>query len=274
MIGIVAVIATTGWVAAVTSGRRRALRLARTVHEVRGALTVIGLGLELGVRAGRLPPERLAAIEQQVRRAGRALDTLDGDRSGRREALAVGAAVRALTAVHPGVDVEVDGEPQIDADPGRFAQVLGNLVANAVEHGIPPVRVRVTSEGALARIEVSDGGPGLPAPLVTLAARSRPGRRRGHGLAIAVAAARADGGHIRSGPASTGARLVVEYPCTAGEGDLDALLCRGGTYVHQRSADGWSSGTTGSQPAASRATRDGGVRSSTEPLAGRAIRSV
>ena len=52
----------------------------------------------------------------------------------------------------------------VRADRLRIAQALANLVANAVEHGGGEVRVRARAVDGRARIEVTDGGPGLPAP--------------------------------------------------------------------------------------------------------------
>ncbi|WP_028061021.1 sensor histidine kinase [Candidatus Solirubrobacter pratensis] len=97
------------------------------------------------------------------------------------------------------------------ADPFRLAQAITNLVANAAEHGGGTVRVRVGSTGEHVRVEVADDGPGLPAPVRELAARSGD-RRRGHGLAIALGIAERLGGRLAAMPASAGARLVLELP--------------------------------------------------------------
>jgi signal transduction histidine kinase len=97
------------------------------------------------------------------------------------------------------------------ADPFRLAQAVTNLVANAAEHGGGTVRVRVGSTDDRVRVEVADGGPGLPAPVRDLAGRSRNGRR-GHGLAIALGIAEQLGGRLAAVPASAGARLVLDLP--------------------------------------------------------------
>ena len=60
----------------------------------------------------------------------------------------------------------------VRADRVRVAQALANLVANAIEHGGGEVRVRArAAAGGGARVEITDGGPGLPAPLAELVAR-------------------------------------------------------------------------------------------------------
>jgi signal transduction histidine kinase len=63
------------------------------------------------------------------------------------------------------------------------------------------------------RIEVIDGGPGLPATVAELARRPRGGRgSRGRGLAIAAAIARRHGGRLAAAPSERGARLVLDLP--------------------------------------------------------------
>lgn len=66
-------------------------------------------------------------------------------------------------------DVQVRLEPVpaqavVMADSQRLAQVVTNLLANAIKFTAPDteVRLRATIEGAVARIEVIDQGPGIP----------------------------------------------------------------------------------------------------------------
>jgi signal transduction histidine kinase len=67
--------------------------------------------------------------------------------------------------------------------------------------------------GERVKIEVADDGPGLPAPIDSLAAaaRARTGRR-GHGLAIAAGIAEHHGGRLSALPAREGARVVLDLP--------------------------------------------------------------
>jgi signal transduction histidine kinase len=75
----------------------------------------------------------------------------------------------AMSTSRP-VDVKVEeGLPDVLVDPDKFAQVVTNLVENAVRHGEGEVRVVVdllpAAEGDAVRIEVSDQGEGIPPDL-------------------------------------------------------------------------------------------------------------
>lgn len=56
--------------------------------------------------------------------------------------------------VEPGLEVW--------ADAGRFDQVVTNLVANAFQHGEPPVEVTARSVAGGVMLTVCDAGPGIP----------------------------------------------------------------------------------------------------------------
>jgi signal transduction histidine kinase len=111
----------------------------------------------------------------------------------------------------------------VDAD--ALTQILLNLLDNAFRHGgdSGAVILRLGLHGALARIEVEDGGPGIPAamreeiwvPFVRIDRRpSVPGS--GIGLAVVRELVRAHGGECRvERPAAGGARFVVELPGAA-----------------------------------------------------------
>jgi signal transduction histidine kinase len=105
----------------------------------------------------------------------------------------------------------------------RLAQVTGNLIANAIDHGRGVVDVVGRVEGGAVVIDVTDDGPGLPAPVATWLMgpvhnpRGREwGRRgvsgRGHGLRIARAVAEVHGGRLTVGRGGPGARLILTLP--------------------------------------------------------------
>ena len=226
-----------GWVAAgVAAAMMIALRrifgsrmedVARACHELRGPLAAARLGLSFGSRCGELSADRLRAIDTELGRATLALqDLAELGRSGPRirelervdlpalQADCARAADGLADESGAGVVQVWDGPPvSVWGDRLRLAQALGNLIANAIEHGGGRVEVRgVVGEGVV-RLEVSDGGPGLPAPIAQLIRRARRGRgARGRGLAIAAAIVQTHGGRVVTAPAQQGARVVLELP--------------------------------------------------------------
>jgi signal transduction histidine kinase len=212
----------TGWLAAlglIARLRARDELMARACHELRSPLTAARLAVETGCAPG--------VVELELRRVGRAVDDLGAARRGRRAAELVepveagellGSVRAAWEPVADGLgrDLEVTPPPGpcfVRADRLRLAQAIGNLVGNALEHGEGAVRVRGRAVDGMLRIDVEDGGDGLPAPVDALAALARGGRgRRGRGLAIASEVARRCGGRLAAAPTSCGARLVLELP--------------------------------------------------------------
>ena len=211
--------------------QRRCLTLvARASHELRGPLSAARLALH-GLEASA----RVAAIDLELRRAALALDDLVEAPRGRRvreqpATVDLGDLIREAgenwiaLAADRGVALHLEppAEPiVVHADRLRLVQACANLVANAIEHGGGTVDVRArTAAGAggapRARIEVTDTGPGLPAPVAALVSSARGRRaRRGHGLALAAGIAERHGGRLITAPSPRGARLVLELPCAA-----------------------------------------------------------
>jgi signal transduction histidine kinase len=170
-----------GWVgwslalAALLTLRRRMARLADAEHELRGAATAIAL------LADRTPQLRLE------------LDRLNAGLADLAEAR--GAGVAATSA---------------DLEAGRLAQVVGNLAANAAEHGVGPVAVRARREGSVVWLEVANGDG------AATYRRRRPGR--GRGLRIARRAARKLGGRLIVEREGGVTRAVVELPAEEVDG--------------------------------------------------------
>jgi len=121
------------------------------------------------------------------------------------------------------VELPPGGEVFVTGERLRLAQALGNLLANAVEHGEGDVIVRLRAAAMVARIDVCDGGRGLPAPLTELIGSGFLRRwcrwlprmgvsERGHGLRIVAGIAASHDGRLISAPSDRGARLVLELP--------------------------------------------------------------
>ena len=115
------------------------------------------------------------------------------------------------------------GRPRITADPGRLAQALGNLVANAAEHGIGPVELRSRRTGGVVRVEVRNGRPKEPgAGSGRAAANDRARDARGRGLRIAAQAAGSAGGSLRVVPEPDQVVAALELPVDEADSGPDA----------------------------------------------------
>jgi signal transduction histidine kinase len=207
--------------------RGRLERVARATHELRAPLTAARLAAHAAQRTGG--PEALAAVDGELARAALVLDDLEVARRGRPPALRT-AAVDAATLladvserwrplVWPvgrelRVEDETGGRPlRVHGDRVRLGQALGNLVANALEHGAGPVVLRARAQAGEVRFEVDDAGLGLSRSLSRLTRRRRGGRgSRGRGLAIAAEVARGHGGVLRDERLPGGCRVALVLP--------------------------------------------------------------
>ncbi|MGW4575540.1 HAMP domain-containing histidine kinase [Streptomyces tendae] len=112
----------------------------------------------------------------------------------------------------------------VRVDPRRIDVVLGNLVANALHHGRPPVTVAVRVRGDRVEVTVTDRGPGIPDEALAYvfdrfykadAARPRSG---GSGLGLAIArenAALNDGSLTAANHPDGGAVFTLTLPSAA-----------------------------------------------------------
>jgi signal transduction histidine kinase len=131
--------------------------------------------------------------------------------------LATDATIGWISAIERGLTV--------DADPDQLFRVLLNLVRNAAQalEGRPrsdaaTTQIRITGrrEGAVAILEVSDTGPGVPARAREhlFEAFQTSGRPGGSGLGLAIAAelVRAHGGDIHLVEGTIGATFRIVIP--------------------------------------------------------------
>jgi signal transduction histidine kinase len=123
----------------------------------------------------------------------------------RREPLVLEPFIRRVVEDVAGdrvADVQIHAAAELEAavDAGALERVLGNLIANAVEYGAPPVVVSAVAVDNELRICVEDGGPGIPPEQATQIfdrfERGDASRGSGLGLAIAQTYARAHGGEV------------------------------------------------------------------------------
>ncbi|MGZ3426732.1 MAG: sensor histidine kinase [Polyangia bacterium] len=193
-------------------------------HDLRQPLSSLDLNAQLV--AEQTPKDsavykRIQQIRNQARRLNRMIqDLLDLSRLEARELTLTRRPVRlrelvreaaeriALEAPDRRIEVHVSGDPaEVDADADRIAQVMDNLLTNAVKYGEPgtPILVDVEARSDGVAVSVSNQGAGIAAEhLPTLFARFRraeDAKRRGIkgiglGLYIARALIEAHGGRI------------------------------------------------------------------------------
>jgi len=169
------------------------------------------------------------------------------------------ADARAAEPQRP-LELDVNGPVVVSGDDARLRQVLGNLLANVRTHTPveAPATVRVHREGADARLEVSDTGPGLePFDAAQAferfyradASRHRSSGGSGLGLAIVQAVSEAHGGRagVDSAPGQ-GATFWVRLPLYSADGVVEA--CAGATISPLVGSASSSAGGRGT-PAAS-----------------------
>jgi len=124
------------------------------------------------------------------------------------------------------------------ADRKRLLQVMLNLMSNAVKYNRPngSVSLEVRADGARARIDIIDTGPGIDAslrarlftPFDRLGAENRPGEGTGLGLAVSRQMVHAMGGVIDvDSTVGQGSIFRVELPCSDAPGDEAAALPAG-----------------------------------------------
>jgi signal transduction histidine kinase len=222
-------------------------------HELRTPLSVI-LGHAEALRDGVLPPspETLGLVHDEAQRLSRLVEDLRTlslaeagelalSRRPTRPSVIVesAAAAQAPRAQRQQIELRTEieaGLPEVEVDPDRMAQVMGNLLDNALRHTPAGGRVvcRVTRRPSPdarhptpVTFSVSDTGPGIaPEDLPHLfdrfyradKARGRSPEQRGSGLGLAIAKSivEAHGGRLRAeSEPGAGAQFFIEIPASA-----------------------------------------------------------
>lgn len=169
---------------------------ARAEHELRGAATALALVCE-ALRRDPAARHHGPAIQAQLDRLRAGLAALaeargDPSTQAERDEVELSALTSAAARPWPDAAVEWEGGPvTTHLDRRRFAEALGNVLANAAEHGSGPVRVSGRLHNGGVRVEV---------------------RNRGRGLQIAKRAAEELGGHLTFEVVGDSAVATLDLP--------------------------------------------------------------
>ncbi|MDX6367543.1 MAG: hypothetical protein QOK30_2619 [Nocardioidaceae bacterium] len=214
--------------------RERAF-VANASHELRTPLALMRTELELAVRRPRPVAEltrAIASASDEVERLTRLADDLlvlatAEDSSMRVELVPVEvpplldrvAARFRARAVALGRDIQVDTAPvaSVEADPGRLEQAIGNLIANALQHGAGVVTVAARATPDAVVFVVTDEGNGFSPAMLSHGferfAHSPSGGGNGLGLSVVAAVSRAHGGCAGVGnPTTGGSQAWIRLP--------------------------------------------------------------
>jgi signal transduction histidine kinase len=225
--------------------RQRRNLTADVAHELRTPLSVIRGKLE-GVLDGVYPAtaDHLAPVLEETRLLTRLVEDLQllaladaGQLPLEKRPADVADLLRDAQvnfgpqAEDRGVALEVQipaGLPAVSIDPRRVAQVLGNLVTNALRHTPKGGRITLAAQAGEGEVVVSvaDTGAGIPAEELPYLferfwrgekSRSRAGGGSGLGLAIARQLVELHGGTIQvESPPGQGARFWFALPYLVG----------------------------------------------------------
>lgn len=219
--------------------QRREQFISMVSHELRQPLTALNAGAQMLGRPGASAGARERSREMvlaQVQRLNRLVSDLsdvsqlaDDRFSLHRGTWDLDALVReqaeAIRSDPAGarIEVSVPATPlRFVGDRDRIAQVLSNLLSNALKYGGEgTIRCGLEVEASAARLSVQDRGPGIPPdrldaifePYVRLPSAGE-GRPRGLGLGLYIARRIVEmhGGAIWAESAGSGATFVVRLP--------------------------------------------------------------
>ncbi|NJM06628.1 response regulator, partial [Candidatus Gracilibacteria bacterium] len=213
-------------------------------HELRTPLTSISgaLSIVASGTVGAIPQRAQHMVDIAAKNSQRLIrlinDVLDSEKIGSevmsfalQPVEVVPLVVQALEEQHAyaaSLGVSMVFEPQLDqlwveADSDRLLQVLTNLLSNALKFSPPGglVRLALNAERGMARITVSDKGPGIPLEFQPrlfekFAQADSSDRRRkggtGLGLNITRAIVERLGGQISYATSSSGTSFFVDLP--------------------------------------------------------------
>lgn len=219
------------------ANRSRKQMTADIAHDLRNPLTVLSGYLE-SLQDGKLKPtsERFAVMQAEVNHLQRLVEDLRilsladaGELKLHLEPTSISELLNRVAyayrhqAEQSQIGLQVEAEPnlpEVNLDPARMEQVLGNLVSNALRYTPEGGEIRLSAkqaEGSLI-VSVIDNGSGIPADILPhifersfRGDESRSGNESGLGLAIAKSIVELHGGTIRTASYQNGTQFNITF---------------------------------------------------------------
>ncbi len=206
-------------------------------HDLRNPLTVINGYLE-SLQDGKLKPtpERFAIMQTEVTHLQRLVEDLrllslaDSDELKLQlEPTSLADLLERVVEAYrhqaeiQNIQLKLDAEPDlpdINLDPSRIEQVLGNLVSNAIRYTPKGGEISLSAKRVMGNLTVSveDNGSGIPADILPhvfersyRGDESRSGDESGLGLAIAKSIVELHGGSIRAESNESGSYFHITF---------------------------------------------------------------
>jgi two-component system sensor histidine kinase BaeS len=224
------------------SNQARRQMTADIAHDLRNPLTVIGGYLE-SLQDGKLKPtpERFAVMQAEVQHLQHLVEDLrtlsladSGELHLNLQTVAPSELLEHVATIYrhqaelQNVNLKVETEnnlPEINIDPERMGQVLGNLVSNSIRYTggkLEGGKIFLSAQQIEGRLIVSvrDNGNGIPVEILPHIFErsyrgdpSRSGNESGLGLAIVKSLVELHGGNIQAKSDGTGSQFSIILIC-------------------------------------------------------------
>lgn len=197
-------------------------------HELRTPLSLLTTELELALLRPRSNPELVAAVRsalQETTRLSRLardlLTVADTRGSADPPTIDLGATLARIGERYrhsndDQLDIECPAGQYVRAEPSDLDRILGNLIDNAIQHGAPPITIRVHTTANGVEIRLRDHGPGFPSGFLrhafhrfTRADTARTTGGTGLGLAIVDTLTRRNDGTVAACNHDTGGAEIT-----------------------------------------------------------------